>query len=74
MAETIDGLYLGKSSNERGQKTSLGRQLRKHRDQVVDSFRLEEAGILGGTAHWRLRVVTAAQPGSNEIAEVIDLR
>jgi len=55
IAETIDGLPLGKSATERGQRTALGQLLRKSRDRVVGGCRIESAGSASNAQLWRLR-------------------
>ena len=57
IATDLDGLNLGKSASERGQRTALGAQLRKRRDQVIGNFRIESAGIEHNAALWRLRQI-----------------
>jgi hypothetical protein len=73
IAKDLDGLYLGKSATERGQRTTLGAQLRKRRDQVIGPYRIEEAGISHNAALWRLRPVGApsAPAPSEEEEELI---
>lgn len=74
LALKVDGLYLGKKENERGQKTSLGRQLKKRRDQVISAYRIEDAGTRGGSPHWRLQSTAELQLMAQEPVEEIDLR
>ncbi len=62
IAEPIEGIYLGKATSERGQKTSLGRQLKKRRDQIINGYRIEEAGAANHATSWRLRAVTSPAP------------
>lgn len=57
IAMDLDGLNLGKSASERGQRTALGAQLRKRRDQVIGRYRIESAGIEHNAALWRLRQI-----------------
>ncbi len=64
IAEGLDGLYLGKAVNERGQRSALGRHLKRRRDQVVGIYRIEEAGTSNNAALWRLRVMAPLTPES----------
>lgn len=75
MALTVEGLSLGRATSERGQTTSLGRQLGKRRDQVISAYRIEEAGRRGGLTQWRLRAMTDAPTvPEHETIEEIDCR
>lgn len=60
IAVAIDGFYLGRGSSERGQRTVLGQSLRKHRDQIVGGFRIQEAGTYGNGAQWRLQQIASS--------------
>jgi hypothetical protein len=70
IATSIDGFYLGRGSSERGQKTVLGHTLRKHRDQIVDRFRVQEAGTYANGVQWRLQLVAVS---TTETVEAITL-
>jgi hypothetical protein len=54
IAEKIDGLDLGKSDKERGQKTALGAKLRSKKNAVIADFKITPAGTANGAALWRL--------------------
>lgn len=57
IATAIDGFYLGRGTSERGQKTVLGHSLKRHRDQIVDAFRIKEVGIYANGVQWRLQQI-----------------
>jgi len=66
IAQDLDGLYLGKSATERGQRTALGAQLRKRREQVIGMYRVEDAGTANNAALWRLRRIGPPSPGPDK--------
>jgi|GEM_PF-2782146 len=54
IAEKIDGLDLGKSDKERGQRTALGAKLRSKKNAVVADYKITPAGTANGASLWRL--------------------
>lgn len=62
IATSIDGFSLGRGTSERGQKTVLGQSIKKHRDQIVGRFRVQEAGTYGSGTQWRLQPVEVPAP------------
>lgn len=66
IAKDLDGLYLGKAEGERGQRTALGTQLKKRRDQVIGEYLVQSAGSSNNAALWRLRLLPAAAPMNPE--------
>jgi Bifunctional DNA primase/polymerase, N-terminal len=54
IADKIDGLDLGRSSTEKGQRTALGAKLRSKRNMVVGGFKITPAGTVRKTNIWRL--------------------
>lgn len=73
IATAIDGFYLGRGSSERGQKTVLGHSLKKHRDQIVGCFRVQEAGTYGNGVQWRLLQIATPVLKSTESVESLTL-
>lgn len=73
IAKELDGLSLGKSATDRGQRTALGSQLRKRRDQVIGPYRIEVAGKSHNAQLWRLRQVGDRTPSSVQPEEIVDL-
>lgn len=57
IATDLDGLSLGKSTTERGQRTALGSQLRKRKDQVIGDYCLKAAATKNNAAQWYLKRV-----------------
>jgi putative DNA primase/helicase len=78
IAESLEGLNLGKAANERGQRTTLGRQLKKRRDQVIGDYRIEAAGSVNNAALWRLSMISTSAtlnpaPPPSPTTEEVDL-
>jgi hypothetical protein len=73
IATSIDGFYLGRGSSERGQKTVLGHQLKKHRDQIVGGFRLMEVGTYANGTQWRLQQITTSAPESESVEGIEEI-
>ena len=59
LAVSIEGLPLGKADSERGQKTALGRALRKKIDCVMNGYQITDAGFHRNAAQWKLIPVGA---------------
>lgn len=57
VAETIEGLPLGRAESERAFRTSLGKQLAKQRDRIIGDFRLIQAGTIKRALQWKLEFV-----------------
>lgn len=54
IARDVEGIYLGDSSSEQGQKTAFGRQVAKHKDRVFCGYRIELSGTHRRAKEWRL--------------------
>jgi hypothetical protein len=54
LAEDIEAINLGASSDERSRKTAFGMQLAKRRDQIIGPYRIENAGDSHRASQWRL--------------------
>ncbi|MDR4469112.1 MAG: DUF3854 domain-containing protein [Nitrospira sp.] len=65
IASELDGFPLGKASTERGQKTALGMQIRKRRDQVIGDFVIKAAASSNNAGQWQLQPTMASSPVSS---------
>jgi hypothetical protein len=70
LAKGLDGFNLGRGSSERGQKTVLGQSLKKHRDQVIGCFRIQDAGTYANGAQWKLQSVAASIQESDPVEHI----
>ncbi len=57
IAQGIDGFPLGRSPNERSEKTQLGRGIKRNRDRVFGGKRIEVLPDYANTARFRLQEV-----------------
>ena len=64
IAEKIEGIDLGKSGpgTEKAQRTSLGAQLRKHKDNVYGEYKITKAGKTRRASVYRLLPVKKRDP------------
>jgi len=76
IAKEIDGLSLGRSTTENGQRNALGKRLRKSVDRVIGELRIEAAGTYQNSTRWRLRDVRPGDdvPVETPDEEEVDLR
>jgi len=63
IAEAVDGLSLGRSTTERGQRTSLGVYLGRMKDRVFGDYRVVKGAIIDNRQLWRLQKSAPTTPG-----------
>ena len=78
LAQEVDGLPLGRSESDRGQRVALGKALAKLRDRVFGDFRITEGRKEQRAARWRLaRLTPPSEPegaaGTSPWGESTDL-
>lgn len=71
IAGEVDGFPLGKATTERGQKTALGMQIRKRRDQVIGDVAIKAGPSSNNAGQWRLLPVMASSPPPRDASELI---
>lgn len=57
IAEGCDGLNI-EATSERGRESRLGRALRANRQRIFSTYKIVRAGVIKGTASWKLELVT----------------